>query len=465
MAAPVVWGAMPDATALGSMDAVETAERVARKELSVGEVVEAAISRAERAAHLGAIVCDTFARARERQTASGVLAAVPTFIKDLNQVRGVPTTWGSRAAGHYVSRRSEPFIARFERTGVVMLGKSATPELGLTATTEPLGRSPCRNPWDPTRSAGGSSGGAGCLVAAGVVPIAHASDGGGSIRIPAACCGLVGMKPSRGRIDIEGSGLLPVNIATHGVVTRTVRDTVAFYDAVAADRSPIAPDRRSGLRIGLFVDAPTGTPVHPETRAAVLRAGQLCEALGHRVTEIPCPFDAGVIDDFLQFWGLVAWLQWKSARLMLHRRFDSSNVEPWTAGMARTFSSRPSATFAAIRRLRRFARTYAGVMRSHDVLLSPTTAEPALALGQLATDLPFETVFERLRSYVPFTPIHNAAGAPAISLPLGQSGSGMPIGVQLAAAPGDDRTLLELALALEQRQPWTRTAPPERWVR
>lgn len=141
---------------------------------------------------------------------------MPTFVKDLAQIRGVPTAWGSRASGHYVSRRTDPFVSHFEETGVVTLGKSATPELGLTATTEPLGRSPCRNPWDPSRSSGGSSGGAASLVAAGVVAMAHGSDGGGSIRISAACCGLVGMKPSRFRLDSKGSNLLPLNVATMG---------------------------------------------------------------------------------------------------------------------------------------------------------------------------------------------------------------------------------------------------------
>ncbi len=449
---------------LAAMDAVETAARILSKELRPAEVIDAAIARAREAAHLGAVVTDTYERAGGHPPPAGPLAGVPTFIKDLAQLAGVRTTWGSRGGGDCVAKKSDPFVARFERTGVVCLGKSATPELGLTATTESLGREPCRNPWDPARSTGGSSGGAACLVAAGVVPLAHASDGGGSIRIPAGCCGLVGFKPSRAALDMEGSRLLPVNIAVHGAVTRTVRDTIAFHDAVASRFTTPSTEPR-GLRIGVFVDAPIGTPVHPDTRAAVLASAHLCESLGHHVEEIRCPFDGQVIDDFLAYWGFVAWIQVKTARLMMHRQFDRAQLEPWTTGIAGTFVARRRAAFAAIRRLRRFGTTYARIMQAHDVLICPTTAEPAPALGHLATDQPFETGFDRLRSYVPFTPIHNAAGAPAISLPLGRSASGLPIGVQFAAARGADRMLLELARTIEQAHPWPLTAPRANWQR
>jgi len=353
-------------------------------------------------------------------------------------------------------------VRRFEETGVAVLGKSATPELGLMATTEPLFRPPCKNPWDRSRSTGGSSGGAGALVASGVVPIAHASDGGGSIRIPASCCGLVGLKPSRSRIDMEGSNLLPINIATNGVLTRTVRDQVAFYEAIESRRKPKkvppiafradAPKR--ALRIGLFVDAPTRTPVHPDVRDVVNDAGRLCESLGHHVDSIACPFDSSFNDDFLAYWGFVAWIQKKTAKVMLHWGFDSSRYEPWTQGIAGTFGDRPRATFAAIGRLRDFARTYARVMSSYDVLISPTVAEPAPRLGYLATDQPFETLFDRLRTFCPFTPIQNATGAPAIALPLGKSADGLPIGVQFAGAQGADGMLLELASAIEIARPW-----------
>lgn len=442
-----------------SWDAVETLARLRGGEVTAAEVLEAAIARAEAAGGLGAIVTPCFDRARASVAGvAGALAGVPTFVKDLSRVQGVATGWGSAAAGTHVSSRSDPFVKRLERTGVLILGKSATPELGLTATTEPRGRAPTRNPWDLTRSAGGSSGGAGALVAAGVVPLAHGNDGGGSIRIPASCCGLVGLKRTRGALDAEGSRLLPVNVAVHGVLTRSVRDTVAFHRALTG-LGEVAAAPPGPLRIGLYVDAPTGTPVDAEVQAAVTAAGRVCAALGHDVDAIPCPFAGAVIDDFLAYWGFVAWLQVRTARWMLHRSFDRTKLEPWTRGLAESFTARRRAVLSAIGRLRGFQRSYARVMERYDVLVSPTVAQPAPVLGHLATELAFATGFDRLRTYAAFTPLHNAAGAPAISLPLGRSAAGLPIGVQFAAARGRDRLLLELARTLEAAQPWPPLAP------
>jgi amidase len=465
-----------DVATMGAWDAVETRDRIRKKEVSIQEVLEAAIARAEEAQHLGAVFEPTYARARasvESRDCEAPLAGVPAFVKDLARIRGVPTTWGSRAAGRYVPRRSDPIVTHLEETGVVILGKSACPELGLSPTTEPLGRPPCRNPWAPSRSSGGSSGGSACLVAAGVVPIAHGSDGGGSIRLPAAWCGLVGMKPSRFRLDGKGSNLLAVNVVCEGVLTRTVRDTVAFYAALELRRTPkkvvpigqVAERPAQSLRIGVFVDAPTGTPVSPEVREAVVAAARLCGTLGHAVEEIACPFEGALIDDFLRYFGFLAWLQVRTARLTIHWGFDRSKIEPWTTGFMEFFSREKLAALAAIRRLRRFSGTFADVMKRHDVLISPTVPEPAPPLGHLATDLPFDIEFARVRSSVAFTPIHNAAGAPAISLPLGRSAAGLPIGVQFAAARGHDRILLELALSIEAARPWEAMAPRQPWLR
>lgn len=453
---------------LASWDAVETVERLHRREVSFAEVLEGAIARAEAAAALGAIVTPTFESARAAKP-QGPLAGVPTFIKDLAQVEGVRTTWGSQATGHFISKVTNPGLARFIGTGLVSLGKSATPEFGLTATTEPLGRPPCRNPWDPTRTAGGSSGGAASLVASGVVPLAHGSDGGGSIRIPAACTGLVGLKPSRARFDMDGSNRLPINFAVQGVLTRSVRDQLAFFQALEAQGAPLAPIgevRRGaarGLRVGLFVDSPIGTPVDPTHRAATEHAGTLCVTLGHHVEAIACPFEAQVIWDFLRFWGALAFLYERAGGLVTRAPFDASQLEPWTRAIGRYFSSELGTGVGAIWRLRRFSATYARVMERFDVLLCPTLGEPPPKLGHLATDLPFELAFERLARFTPFTPIQNIAGAPAISLPLGHGIDGLPIGVQLAAAHGGEAKLLSLALELEMAAPWPTTADPARW--
>ena len=456
-----------------SWDAVETAEHLRRGEVSAREVVDAAISRAEAAAALGAVVTPTWERARAAAGAggSGPFAGVPTFIKDLSHLEGVPISWGSRGANGFVSRRSDPSVQGFLDLGFVALGKTATPEFGLTATTEPLGRPPCRNPWAPDRTAGGSSGGAAALVAAGVVPLAHASDGGGSIRVPAAACGLVGLKPSRLRLDMAGSQQLPVNVACDGVVTRTVRDTVAFWSELEALRRPkgvapmgaVPPEPPRGLRVGLFTAAPLGTPVHPEHRDAALAAGALLRSLGHQVEEIAPPFGGGDSDAYVGYWTMVAWMQVRGARLVLHRGFDVGQVDPWTLGLVRRFSARKWAATRDMLRVRGLARRAAAVFERFDVLLCPTLAHPPPPLGHLAPEVPFETALARLVEYTAFTPLYNGAGIPALSLPWTQSTLGTPVGVQLAAAHGRDATLLSLALAIEAAHPWERVAPEARW--
>jgi amidase len=454
---------------LASWDAVETAERIRRREVSAREVVEAALARAEATAELNALVTSTPERARAAASSAphGPLFGVPTAVKDLAQVEGVRTAWGSAASGHFTSTRSDETVRALERIGLVSIGKSATPELGMTATTEPLAFGACRNPWSRDRSTGGSSGGAAALVAAGVVPIAHASDGGGSIRIPASCCGLVGLKPSRGRLDMEGSNLLPVNIAVHGVVTRSVRDTVAFWNAIESDRRPrglppigdVAPAPARRLRLGVFAESPIGTPVHEDVRAVVDRAAALCSELGHDVRRIPCPFPGQVVHDFLRLWCFVGWLQAATGRVLIHRAFDASKLEPFTRGFARSFGKQVRASLASIRRLRGFSRAYADIVAPYDVLVGPTLAEPPPPIGHLATDQDFDQTIDRLLSFTPFTGLINAAGAPALSLPLGKTSTGLPAGIQLMTAHGGERVLLELARELEAASPWPTMAP------
>lgn len=459
---------------LDTWDAVETAERIRIGEISAEEVVEAAIARAEEAVPLGALVTPTFDRAREtvRAGPNGPFAGVPSALKDLLEVKGIRTTWGSAAVGEFISKKTDAWVRRFEATGLISLGKTATPEFGLTTTTEPLARPPCRNPWNPSRIVGGSSGGSAALVAAGVVPIASASDGGGSIRIPAACCGVVGFKPSRFRMDMKGSALLPVNLATDGVITRTVRDTVAFYNALESVVQPKKvevigtvgerPKRR--LNIAVYTDAPEGFLVHDEVRDAARAAAHTCANLGHHIEEIDCPFPGTVMEDFRQYWTYVAWLQVTFGRFLTHRGFDRSMIEPWADGLVRLHEKGRWAAFKAIRRLRRFGREYARLFETIDVLVSPTVASVAPPLGYLATDLPFPIVWDRLREFASFTPIQNIAGAPSVSLPLYRNNEGLPIGVQFAAAFDQDRVILELAREIETAAPWERTAPRKNWL-
>lgn len=450
-------------------DALETRERLVRRDVSPDEVVEAALVRAERATRLNAIVTPTPERARAdaRRLVDGPLAGVPSFTKDLSQVGGVRTRWGTAASGEYVSKRSDPSVMLLERLGLVSLGKSATPEFGLTATTETLAFGPTKNPWDETRSTSGSSGGAAALVASGVVPLAHGSDGGGSIRLPASCCGLVGLKVSRGRFDMEGSTLLPVNVAVHGVLTRTVRDTVAFWKGVDAAKpfvklpriDVVDPAPRKPLRVSLVLKTPRGDGLDPEVLATMEAVGKRLEKLGHHVELTPCPFDKQDTDDFLALWGLLGAAHARLGRLIVHPGFKARDLEPWTHHLSRRFSATLWDSTQRIRRLRTFTARWGAAMQSRDVVLMPTLAQLPPPLGYLRADLGFDVKLERLTQTVPFTGLINAAGAPAISLPLGRSASGLPIGVQFAGAMGHERTLLELALQLEADAPWVRFKP------
>jgi amidase len=452
---------------LASWDGVETLKRIRSGEVSASEVIEAAIVRTEQASGLNAIVTPTLERARsEVLRRTGPFAGVPMFTKDLAQVAGVRTAWGTAASGTFISVKSDPCVTTFESLGFVSLGKSATPEFGLTASTEPLAFGATLNPWDSTRTTGGSSGGAAALVASGIVPMAHASDGGGSIRIPASCCGLVGLKPSRGRFDMEGSALLPVNVAVHGMVTRTVRDTVEFWRALTAavpsELAPIdvvnpAPSRP--LHISMVTTTPRGVPLDGEVRATLEDVARRLERLGHHVDPRPCPFSQGDLGDFIVLYGLLGYLQAHLGRFLVHRAFDSSLLDPWTLGLARSFAADKWAGFKRLLRLRNFTQTWADAMASTDVFLLPTLAALPPLLGHLKTDVPFLEKQERLTLSVPFTSMINAAGAPALTLPLGRTASGLPIGVQFAAAMGHEQMLLELGLQLEADAPWPRLAP------
>lgn len=450
---------------LGASDAVAIAARIQAGELRACDAVEAAIARAERVnPALNAIVTPLFDSAREQAKSPrpGVFCGVPTFIKDSDAVAGSPFFFGSRGLPAIPAEKSSAFVQQFLSLGLINLGKSSTPEFGLTGTTESLAHGPTHNPWKLGFSTGGSSGGSAALVAAGVVPIAHANDGGGSIRIPASCCGLVGLKPSRGRlIEIEGSKLLPVRLLHQGMLSRTVRDTAAFYHAAERYyRNPRLPEiglvTRPGrrLRIGFFSDFGENAPAHPECVAAVNDAARLCEGLGHSVEQVPAPFDEGFHEDFFLLWATIAFVVTRFGKRLIQPDFDRSQVEPFTEGLAQYFLENRLDLPATVWRLRRFAHRYARGFEDYDVLVNPTVGMPPPEHGYIGPDVPFETALERLKWFIPFSPVQNVSGGPAISLPLARSSGGLPIGVQLASSMGTDRTLLELAIELEAAAPW-----------
>jgi len=453
--------------ALADHDATALAARIRDKEVTAREVTEAAIARAEAVqTALNGVQVPDYERALAAADAlpDGPFTGVPTFIKDNIDVEGVPTNHGSAAFTAGAAKKDSPLVTEIKGLGVNILGKSRLPEFGFSASTEYAGGDPVRNPWNPEYSAGASSGGSAALVAAGVVPIAHANDGGGSIRIPAAACGLVGLKPTRDRFVADPSENLPVRIVANGVVTRSVRDTARFFAGMEKQwRNPKLPPVRevagpspTRLRVGLVLDSLNGFQTDDETRAAVRRTAELLESAGHQVEEISLPVTQQLADDFAHYWALLGFLALKTGKHTFDRSFDPSLTEELTQGLGRTFKSAWLDTPGALVRLRRGRATYRAMFLDQDVLLSPTLTHTTPQIGHLAATLSFDDHFERLKTYVGFTPVANVTGAPAISLPLGRTAQGLPIGVHLAGDIGDERTLLELAFELEEAQPFAR---------
>jgi amidase len=452
---PAVTTACDDA--LGDHDAVSLLAAIDAGQVHRDEVLAAAMARARVADdRLNAVA----AWVRSPTSGSGPFAGLPSFIKDNESVAGLPERMGSRAVPPVPSLASSEFVVQFERLGFTILGTSTMPEFGLTATTEPLLGGPTRNPWNPAHSTGGSSGGAAALVAAGVTPIAHGNDGGGSIRIPASCTGLVGLKPSRGRLMTrQGLEHLPVAISTQGVLTRSVRDTALFYAEMERVHPSLPPighvthPLAGRLRIAVVTEGMGGMTVHPDVRHAVERAAHACEHLGHAVEAIPYPATEQFGRDFLRYWALLAFAIEHGGTRLCGPGFDRRRLEPLTLGLSRYARSLAPTMPATIARLRRFAQDHARLLAPYDVLLSPVLSQPAPPIGHLAPDVEFRTQLLRLLRYVPFTSLQNVAGTPAISLPLGSSRDGLPIGVQAAAGFGREALLLSLALEMEQAFP------------
>jgi amidase len=352
----------------------------------------------------------------------------------------------------------------YETLGFITLGKSALPEFGLTATTEPMLHESTRNPWNTGHSCGGSSGGSAALVAAGVVPIAHANDGGGSTRIPAACCGLVGLKPSRGRLPAAaGTDKLPLRITEQGMVSRSVRDTAHFY-AWAEKFCPASSLPRIGLidspsserlRIACLAQLDATAPTDGEVCQALQDTAQLCESLGHQVENITYPFGQNIFEDFILYWGMLAFSVKHLGFMFTGHRIQKDKLEPFTQSLSRHFSGNLLKFPSALKRLRHFAAVYDEFFNRYDLLLTPTTCHVAPPIGHLSIDQSLDEKYERLRQYVPFTFLQNVAGGPAISLPLGRSTlTNLPIGLQFAAPMGMEKRLLEVAFELEQAKPW-----------
>lgn len=455
---------------LAGMDAVETAQRVKSGALSAAEATNAAIARAEKInPQIHAIVNSCFDRARDqaKSVPSGLFGGVPTFRKDLNDLPGVPTEFGSRAFKGFVPKDNpNPFFRRFDELGFVYLGKSSSPEFGLTATTEPLSHPATRNPWNAAHSTGGSSGGAAALVAAGVVPVAHASDGGGSIRIPSSCCGVFGLKVSRGRnpAAYDETGI-PIVLSTHGVISRSVRDSAVFAAAMETKGQGLTeiglvsgPAARR-LKIGFFTASAQGTPVDARVVKATERAAKICADLGHAVEAIAPPFDAAPAEDFLLYWASGAAKSVGDWEKVAKRRAGYADFEPLTLGLVADYERNKDRLQAAIGRLMQFPAIYEAAFGTFDLLLSPVLAAPPPPIGYLSPALAYPVALERLLTYAAFTGGVNLAGAAAMSVPLNWV-DGLPVGAHFMARRGAERMLLELAFELEAAAPWAKKTPP-----
>ena len=465
MDSEVVVSAFQD-DSLGSDDAIVIAEKIKKGELDVKTVTRDAIRRAELVnPKLNAITEENFdfAQANSEKTFSGFFQGVPTFIKDTDEVPGLPLYLGSRSLPGEPSEKFSKAAKQIIDTGLNCLGTTTTPEFGLTGTTESLRFGATCNPWNPAYSTGGSSGGSSALVAAGVIPIAHANDGAGSIRIPASCCGLVGLKASRGRIkDKEVPGYLPANILHDGVVTRSVRDTWAFHAEIEknipAKEYPaignISESFPEKLKIAVLTENCLGEDSSAELVQATHDVAKLCNSLGHKIEMISNPFYRKFDEDFWLLWAHFGFLIRYSVGKELSKKFDHTQLEQWPKYLIARHWKNIHKIPIAFWRLRRFVSQYENFMQDFDILLTPTLGTTVPELGFFGPEVSGQDHWERINEFLPFTKYQNISGAPAITLPCGTDAKGLPIGIQLSSNLGEDRLLLKLSLQLEQNSNW-----------
>jgi amidase len=467
---------------LHDLTALDQATAVRRREVSPVELAEHYLARIEeRDAQVGAYITvpvglvQAQAKAAEQAVLAGdplaTLHGIPVPVKDLVQVAGVRCTFGSTAYAEWVPDQDDGVVSRLRASGTVMLGKTHTCEFGLSCYTESDLAPPARTAWDLTRSAGGSSGGAGAAVSAGLAPVALGTDGGGSVRIPASACGLVGLKPSRGRVS-AGPRLGDVTgLPTSGPLARTVRDAAAVLDILAGawpgDPWPLPPlpagqtflaaterpPRR--LRIGAWCGPVLAdAPVHPQVIAAYEGARALLANLGHDVLDAPQPFEIDAVASFEVVWSVLS-------QLTPVDRADEPLLMPLTRWMRSRGDGVTGADYAtAFGGLQAAGRAAAVAWEPFDVLLCPTLAQPAALVGDIRDDDDPAADFEAQKALSPYCAVYNVTGQPAVSLPLHWTPEGLPIGIQLAAGRGKEQLLLSLAAQLEEARPWHERRPP-----
>ncbi|RYZ04238.1 MAG: amidase [Myxococcales bacterium] len=457
---------MRDAAELARLDGVAQVELLRRGEVSAAELFEAAQVRIERLNPLLNAVVSVSERARS--PARGPFEGVPFLVKDSTPWPGLRWSMGSRLFAQQTTQRQTPYGELLSRSGLVCAGKSATAELGLLSSTETLLEGATLNPWSLSHSASGSSGGSAAAVAAGLVPLAHANDGGGSIRHPASVCGVFGFKPSRGRTTAALRGSEFAAMTSDHCVTRSVRDSALFLSVTedGATYPPIgyvtAPTTRR-LRIAAFTRTMTGGEPEAAVRVAFDDAVRLLSELGHGVELVlPPTYESGAWVDALYV--VVGAAVSGMVKLLDHQRgspVQMHELEPFSWALLSRFEARGADALSVARAaFRRAARSYLDVTSSFDAVLTPTLAMTPWPLGFLSPLLEAEELIARTARAVGYTPIHNVVGSPAMSVPLYFADEHLPIGVQLAAPPGADALLLSLAYELEQARPWHDRWPP-----
>jgi len=470
-------------------DAIDIARAVRARDVSATEVLDEAIARAERVnLRLNALAARDYDRARAAAKGSldGPLGGVPLLVKDLGpSLGGVPMTMGSRYFASYVPAADHEFFTRLRSAGAVIFAKTTAPEFGLLPYTESTLFGATRNPWDLERTPGGSSGGSAALCAAGVVPVAHGNDMGGSIRIPASCVGLFGLKPSRGRAPTTGGIIGSANV--DHAIARTVRDSAAFLDAVRTDGGPrflneVERDP-APLRIAVMRGPGLGHGISAQARAAVDAAAALCASLGHTVVEAEpegVDYPAVAYALLLIFASQIGW-HLGSGNPTPQRRLRRGDIEPATLAMLTIAQvlALDELTGAVVTQ-RALRAAFDAFMERYDVILTPTLAAPPVRIGELAltrAEIVQCEILARLRlpslirkaareisapmfDWLPYTPIFNLTGAPAMSVPLHWTDDGLPVGVQFAGRFNDEATLFRLAAQLERARPWRERRPP-----
>jgi len=463
-------------------DALGLAELIAKKEVTPAELLNAVRQRVEAINPKINAFTDLFFDKAEDQINSGLsqgpFRGVPFALKDLGQsLKGTITSAGGRIWKDQVADYDSTLVTLYKQAGLVIFGKTSSPELGLTYTTESVLYGQTRNPWNLERTSGGSSGGASSSVASRILPMAHASDGGGSIRVPASCCGLFGLKPTRGRVPMGPGQFEGWNgLSAHHAVTISVRDSAALLDASSGVElgAPYYPPPQQRpflhevgadtgrLRIALIAYSPAGTPVDPECMDAATEAAKLCENLRHKVDEAKWPFDpATQRGAFLTIVNVSVARALDEAATPLGRPVTDKDVEPVTWAMAQQGRNISSVAYSrAIATIHQIGLAIAKFQQAYDVIINPTLGKPPVPLGVLSlSPKDMQTFTKEIAEFSPFTAVYNVTGQPSMSMPMHWTPDGLPVGVMFTARFGDEATLFRLAAQLEKAKPWADRRP------